>query len=47
MPDIVRAVQSEPLGLLVVGTPRLPSDEGAALDLVIEKSACSVLIVRP
>ena len=44
--DIVRALRTEPVGLLVVGTPALPVDEGAALDLLVEQSACTVLLVR-
>jgi len=43
---IARAVQAEPVALLVVGTPAEPSDEGATLDVLVEKSACSVLLVR-
>jgi len=44
--DIVRAVRAEPVGLLVVGAQALPSAEGAALDLLVEQSACTVLLVR-
>lgn len=44
--DIVRTVITEPVELLVVGSQMLPSDEGAALDILVEKSACSILLVR-
>lgn len=44
--DIVRAVVAEPVKLLVVGSQARPSDEGAALDILVEKSACSVLLAR-
>jgi hypothetical protein len=37
---------AEPVELLVVGSRTLPADEGAALDFLVEKSACSVLLVR-
>jgi len=40
LPDIVPALRAEPVGLLVVAA------EGADLDLIVEKSACSVLLVR-
>lgn len=44
--DIVRAIVAEPVELLMVGSQILPSDEDAALDILVEKSACSVLLVR-
>lgn len=44
--DIVGAVMAESVELLVVGSQLLPSDEDAALDILVEKSACSVLLVR-
>ncbi len=44
--EIVRAVRAEPVSLLVVGAAALPSDEGAALDMLVEQSACTVLLVR-
>lgn len=44
--DLVRAVVAEPVELLVVGSQALSSDEDAALDILVEKSACSVLLVR-
>ncbi len=43
---IALAVHAEPVELLVVGTPAEPTDEGATLDMLVEKSACSVLLVR-
>jgi nucleotide-binding universal stress UspA family protein len=44
--DVVRAVRTEPAALLVVGAPAVPSDEGAALDMLVEQSSCTVLVVR-
>jgi len=44
--DIVPAVLAEPVELLIVGTHAQPADEGAALDILVEKSACSVLLAR-
>jgi nucleotide-binding universal stress UspA family protein len=42
--DIVDALRSEPVGLLIVGAQALAA--GDSLDLVVEKSTCSVLLVR-
>ncbi len=46
LPDVVHAMSAEPVELLVIGSQTLPSDEGAALDFLVEKSACSVLLAR-
>jgi len=44
--DMLRVLQAEPVGTLVIGSRDPAGDESAALDLLIERSACSVLIVR-
>lgn len=44
--EILRVVRAEPVALLVVGAPALPSDEEIAVDMLVEKSPCSVLLVR-
>jgi hypothetical protein len=44
--DLLRAVQTASISLLVVGANALPSDTDVALDTLVEQSACSILLVR-
>lgn len=44
--DVVRTIRNEPAALLVVGAPTVSSDEGGALDMLVEQSSCTVLVVR-
>jgi hypothetical protein len=42
--DLLQAVRAASVGLLVVAANALPSD--VVLDTLVERSACSILLVR-
>lgn len=44
--DIAGALRIEPVELLIVGAQALSFGEGAALEVLVEQSACTVLLVR-
>jgi hypothetical protein len=44
--SLLRSLQSEPIGLLVVAGKGQTAAADMALDLLVEKSNCSVLLVR-
>jgi nucleotide-binding universal stress UspA family protein len=44
--EVVRQVRAAAPALLVAGMPTLGGEESVALDLIVEKSACSVLLLR-
>jgi nucleotide-binding universal stress UspA family protein len=44
--DLLQAVQTASISLLVVGANTLPSDTNVALERLVKQSACSILLVR-
>ena len=44
--DLLQALQAAPVSLLVVAANALASDANISLDMLVERSACSVLLIR-
>jgi nucleotide-binding universal stress UspA family protein len=44
--DLLQALQAAPVSLLVVAANALASDTNISLDILVERSACSVLLIR-